>query len=104
MTKMVVISQHAVTRVLQRFRVFMYAEEIARLELFLRRQFSKALRDIRVDMVPFYNHILREKYGEGAFYAHSPMLTFMCNELSDRIIVKSVLKRQDDWDKRVFQP
>lgn len=82
----------------------MYMEEIARPELFLRREFAKAIRDIKVDMVPFYSRILSEKYGKGTFYAHSKNLTFMCQEFNDRIVVKTVIKRRDDWDRRVFRP
>lgn len=94
----VVITKHAVDRVVQRFRLFMFAHEIDDPKRFLMREYNNAYVDMRLELCPFYKNKLAWTHGAGSFFAHSKNLTFMCTNIDNVITIRTVVKRREDWN------
>lgn len=99
-THRVVITAHAVTRLLQRFRLLMHPHEREAPREFIEREFRGSYLDLRIELCPFYKTKLELKHGRGAFYSYSRNLKFMGNfdPQTDTVVIRSVVKRGKELD------
>ena len=95
----VVFTRHAKQRLLQRFRLFLTLTERDNPELFLKKDFNKAMINMADFMSAGFMNQLNTKYGYNSFIATSNHLVYhlvyhcVFDEEANRIIVKTILKK-----------
>lgn len=98
----VIFPHHVQKRILQRFKMFMTRTEQQNVELFLRKDFSKASVNFANYMSPFYVNSQDSKHGKNSFIASSKYLNYYGNydEKLQRLIIKTVVKRDNDCKQK----